>query len=230
MDFRLITYNVHGFPWIDTPIKQIVAWLVKNTDIAALQEVWCRHTEWAAAFAAHGWVFLRPARESHFASVFGSGLAYAWPSNRWQLQDARFYPFLRCIGIDVFVTKGWFRVDLATPEGAHVRILNTHMQADIDLVGPYLIDRTDEVRMVQARQLVETEMPLLRRCPIPLLLVGDINTGENWFPGFRLFSGPGIDHCGHPEEQTWQLLTNRICSEVGDWSDHLPVLWRVRPS
>ena len=227
MDFRLITYNVHGFPWTQTPIKQIVAWLVKNSDLAALQEVWCRHTEWAAAFASHGWVFLRPARESHFASVFGSGLAYAWPRSRWQLQDARFYPFLRCIGIDIMVSKGWFRVDLLTPDGRPVRILNTHMQADLDLIGSYFTELTEGVRMIQARQLIETEIPLLRQQPAPTLLVGDINTGQNWFSGFQLFPGSGIDHCGHPTGQPWKQLEQRVCSEAGDWSDHLPVCWRL---
>jgi len=51
---RLTTYNVQGFPWLSTPIGKMVTWIIQNCDVAALQEVYARHDEWTAAFAAQG--------------------------------------------------------------------------------------------------------------------------------------------------------------------------------
>jgi endonuclease/exonuclease/phosphatase family metal-dependent hydrolase len=221
MDIRIITYNVHCFPWIATPIKEIAAWIVRNGDIAALQEVWYRHTEWAAAFAAHGWVLLKPARESHFATVFGSGLALVYPSRSWQVQDARFYPFLRSAGLDSLVVKGWFRVDLLDPQGRPIRIINTHMQADIDLVGHLCPDYTGRLRKSQARQLMDS---VSGSAPI---VIGDMNTGEHLFNGFSLIHGTKLDHCAVPVGGPWSVKA-RVGSEAEGWSDHLPVSFFVQ--
>jgi endonuclease/exonuclease/phosphatase family metal-dependent hydrolase len=218
MDIRIITYNVHCFPWIATPIKEIVTWIVRNGDVAALQEVWYRHTEWAAAFAAHGWVFLKPAREAHFATVFGSGLALVMPGS-WQVQDARFYPFLRSAGLDSLVVKGWFRVDLRDPRGRPLRIINTHMQANLDLVG--LPDYTERIRKAQARQITDSVSDSMT------IVVGDMNTGENLFKDFNLIRGTELDHCAIPVGSPWSVKA-RVGSEADSWSDHLPVTFFLR--
>jgi len=153
-------------------------------DIIALQGVWCRHPEWTAAFAEHGWTFVRPARESQFAAFFGSGLAVAI-SSRWRLLDSRLYPFIS--GIDIPGMNGWFRVDLENvARGYHVRLLNVSCQ--LSLLGG------EEIRMAQSRQLTETEIER----NLPTLLTGEFNTDENWFHGFRRQG-----NCLYPAVQSW---------------------------
>ena len=164
----LISYNVNGFPWIPSPIKDIVSWIVQTSSVAALQEIWTNHSAWSAAFAAHGWVFLRPAREQHFASLFGSGLAVAWDPKRFSLQEARFYPFLA--SLDILLVRGWFQVELMAPSGKAVRIVNTHMQAEIEV---FTKRYSDVARKQQARQLFTS---LKQQPSKPTLIVGDMGT------------------------------------------------------
>ena len=232
MDLQIVTYNVHGFPWISVPIKQIVGWITKHADIVALQEVWTYHTEWSAAFAAQGWVFLHPARESHFATVLGSGLAFAWPSSRWSHRDSRQYPFLTSTGLDMLATKGWFRLDLFDQKtGYPLRIINTHLQADLDVAPQYFKRYVDLIRLNQARQLVSIN----QKTHIPTLLIGDMNTDKNLFEGFSMCPSEksvseftGIDRCGYLSGQPWTVNTWRVANEAEGWSDHLPIVWNLR--
>ena len=244
--FRLVSYNIRGFPWCDPPIKEIVAWLTKNSDIVALQEVWCRHAAWSAAFAAAGWVFLRPAREAHIAGLFGSGLAFAWPAAAWTLIDARQYPYLQATGLDQLAAKGWFRVELrpAAPASASasvptLRLINTHFQSDYDLFGDELHERTEALRMHQARQLAVTERGLRKHDPTTLI-VGDFNTDTCWIPGCQ-FIGEALsalphtfpparqhlDHLATWAPAAWLIGEHRVFTGL-NWSDHLPVRWILR--
>ena len=231
MDLRLISYNVHCFPWILTEIKEIVAWIVQTGNLVALQEVWGRHSEWAAAFAAHGWSFLRPARENHFTAMFGSGLAFAWPNGRWQLHDARQYPFLDAVGLDRFVVKGWFQLELSDSlTGATFRIINTHLQADLDVIGPYMETYTQTIRKKQARQLLAT---LKHQGPRQTLIVGDLNSEVCQFEPYCFLQKDKcptypslsriIDHCIALPGDGWILRDHRVIEK--EWSDHHPGLW-----
>jgi hypothetical protein len=187
MDIRLTSCNVNCFPWSFTPIRQKVAELIGSNEIIALQGVWCRHPEWTAAFAEHGWTLVRPARESQFVAIFGSGLAVAF-SGRWRLLDSRLYPFLS--GIDFPGIKGWFRVDLENvARGYPLRLLNASCQTTL-----LQINWAEEIRMAQGRQLTETET----EHDLPTLLTGEFNTDENWFRGFRRQG-----NCLYPARQAW---------------------------
>lgn len=239
MRVKLITYNVHCFPWTAPSIRNIVAWIVSHCDIAALQEIWCRHAEWSAAFAAHGWIFARPARENHIAGIFGSGLATAWRSQEWQLTESRFYPYLNSSGIDCLVVKGWFRVELrqsAVPTNT-LRIINTHMQSDYDIYGREFHHITEEIRRQQVTQLVTTEHET--SVPgVPTLVTGDMNTDNCWFPrGWLLpahLTAPAItfpasaeklDHCTPLGNAGWTVEGFHVSPL--DMSDHYPVAWTL---
>lgn len=178
----LIAYSVNGLPWTTVPIKQIVARIVEAGNIVALQEVWANHGAWSAAFAAHGWVFLRPAREQHIASLFGSGLAFAWCPTAWRAQEARFYPFLAHSGLDILLARGWFQAEFVTPAGRTVRIVNTHLQTDLDLLKPLTHRFSDVARGQQARQLVGA---LGRQPRRPTLIVGDTGTEQEMFGPYQ---------------------------------------------
>lgn len=181
MDIRLTSCNVNCFPWFQG-IRQKVAELIQQNEIIALQGLWCRHSEWTAALAEHGWTLVRPARESQFAAIFGSGLAVAF-SGRWRLLDSRLYPFLS--GIDFPGIKGWFRVDLES-RGYPLRLLN--VSCHLTLLGG------EEIRMAQGQQLTETETER----NMPTLLMGEFCTDENWFRGFRRQG-----NCLYPATQSW---------------------------
>jgi endonuclease/exonuclease/phosphatase family metal-dependent hydrolase len=233
--FRLVSYNVRGFPWCDPPIKEIVAWLTKNADIVALQEIWCRHTDWSAAFAAVGWVFLRPARETHITGLFGSGLAFAWPASVWNLVDARQYPYLHTTGLDQLAAKGWFRVEIKRHGGPSLQIINTHFQSDFELFSEELREITEIVRMNQARQLAMTERP-----QPTTLIVGDYNTDTCWIPGCQFIgealsalphtfppSSQHLDHLATRTPAAWHVHEHTVFTSVS-WSDHLPVRWTLQ--
>jgi len=185
MDIRLTSCNVNCFPWYQG-IRQKVAELIHQNEIIALQGLWCRHPEWTAAFADHGWTLVRPARESQFVAIFGSGLAVAF-SGRWRLLDSRLYPFLS--GTDFPGIKGWFRVDLENVARDYpLRLLNASCQIQMTLLGG------EEIRMAQGRQLTETE----KERDLPILLTGEFCTDENWFRGFRRQG-----NCLYPATQSW---------------------------
>lgn len=233
--FKLTTYNVHCFPWTTPAIRDIVTWVVSNSDIVSLQEIWCRHAEWSAAFAAHGWTFARPARENHIAAVFGSGLATAWRAAAWQLTDSRFYPFLDSSGLDQLVAKGWFRVELqsTTAPTDTLRLINTHMQSDYDVYGRELRHITEAIRRQQVAQLFAVESRTLP--PMPTLVMGDMNTDNCWFPGGWMTapavtfpsSAESLDHCTALGPTGWTVEGFRVSSI--DLSDHYPVSWILRP-
>jgi hypothetical protein len=187
MDLCLVSCNVECYPWSSISIRQKVAELIHQNEIIALQGVWCRHSEWVAAFSEHGWTLVRPARESQFVSIFGSGLAVAF-SGRWRLLDSRLYPFLS--GTDFPGIKGWFRVDLENvARGYPLRLLNASCQQA--LLGG------EEIRMAQGQQLTQTEGENIDQ--IPTLLTGEFCTDENWFRGFR----KTVTGCLYPARQAW---------------------------
>lgn len=235
MDLQLITYNINGLPWIRTPIQSIVPWIVRSGNLVALQEIWTNHADWAAAFAAHGWSFIRPSREHHFATLFGSGLAFAWPTGRWTLREARQYPFLDRTMFDIFATKGWFQLELVDALTQNsFRIANTHMQSDVDYIERFTHPHVHNVRMRQARQLVAA---LKLQPQKPTLIVGDINTEKCPFaePYTFLVSDKNptypslshcLDHCAALPTDEWILKNHRVAEEV-DYSDHCPVLWNL---
>jgi endonuclease/exonuclease/phosphatase family metal-dependent hydrolase len=235
MDFRLASYNVKCFPWLTTPIQEIVDWITQASDIVCLQEVWSKHALWSSAFAAKGWQFLRPARESHIAGVFGSGLAIAWKPHLFRVLEARLYPYLSAVGFDALVAKGWFHVEFQHVSGRTLRLLNTHMQSDYEICDDLWRPIAEPVRMAQALQMIETER---RLPPRPTLIVGDMNTEMCWFPECGWLTehcGPTfastsqiLDHCATWNGAAWKLVAHRVGRECGEWSDHWPVLWRLR--
>jgi len=236
MDTRLATYNVKCFPWSYVDIDAIVEWLTQSADIVALQEVWCRHAAWVTAFEERGWVFLRPPRETHIAAIFGSGLAVAWNSRKFALDEFMFYPYLSTVGFDSWVTKGWFRLDMHTPAGFHFRLINTHMQSEYEICDSLFRHVSEPIRMAQSLQLVSTEVQVPAS---PTLIVGDMNTETCWLPRCKwLVENMGVtfpnteqtlDHCACWRGDRWQVMDYRVASEC-KWSDHWPVLWRLRHS
>jgi len=233
MDLRLISYNMNGFPWIHTHIKEVVQWIVSTGNMVALQEIWTNHAQWTAAFAVHGWIFLRPARENHFASLYGSGLAFAWPNGRWILHDARHYPFLDCCMFEVFVIKGWLQLELSDIyTKKQFRLINTHMHSDIDTIEHLTHPYVHNIRVKQAKQLLTTTMNQIQ---LPTLIVGDLNSETCHFSPYRFLQrdltptypelSRILDHCASLPDHGWIMKEHRVIKK--DWSDHHPVMWSL---
>jgi endonuclease/exonuclease/phosphatase family metal-dependent hydrolase len=94
------------------------------------------------------------------------------------------------------------------------------MQADIDLMGWLCPEFTEGIRRDQARQLTRIEGDGI--------IVGDFNTGENWFQGFRLCRGTVLDHAAVPVREAWVCEWKRVGSDAKGWSDHLPVTFFLK--
>lgn len=226
---KLLTYNVQCYPWLPLWSKEIVTWITSQSgaNLVALQGLWSHHVEWSAAFAAHGWNLLRPARESHIATIggFGSGLAFAFPIGRWTLRDARYYPFLASSGLDTLVSKGWFQMELS----GGCRIINTDMQADLECLQRFAIikSHSDVVRRQQARQL----MAALERFDLnslPTLIVGSMHTKVCPFPDLSVVdsdSDSRVDHLALGPSLSCK--SHRVFSLETEWSEHWPVLFEV---
>jgi endonuclease/exonuclease/phosphatase family metal-dependent hydrolase len=73
---------------------------------------------------------------------------------------------------------------------------------------------------------------------VPTLLIGDLNTDQDLFEGFKFFPSEahtnefkGIDRCGYlnrKEGQGWTVIDWLASKEAEGWSDHLPVLWQLQ--
>ena len=135
------------------------------------------------------------------------------------------------MGLDMLATKGWFRIDLINNHTGHpLRVINTHLQADVDVLQSYFKRQADSLRLGQARQLATIE----RGSRVPTLLIGDMNTDKNIFDGFTMCPSEqavseftGIDRCGFASGQPWTVLGWRVAHEANGWSDHLPIVWRL---
>ena len=217
-----------------TNIRAIARWVNKSCDIVALQESWCRHSEWKSAFSQYGWSCVFPSREAHITGFFGSGLAFAYRMSDWELQDSRFYPFLATIGVDQLTVKGWFRIEAYHRRtGKLMRFLNTHMQSDYEIYDELWRQLSEPIRIAQAVQITDVE----RRMPrLPTLMLGDFNTETCWLPGCHFLSMNGaptfprtqemLDHCAVWNHHDWILINHHVdCVQL---SDHYPSVWTVK--
>ncbi len=235
---RIASYNVKGFPWEATPIAKIVRWATKRCDIIALQEVWCSRETWKTMFAAVGWSIVFPPREGQLTGM-GSGLAFAYRSTDWKIQDIRSYPYISSIGIDQLATKGWLRIEAYhVPTQQSMRLITTHTQSDyqcindyLQAIGTYWSACATAVRIKQAQQLAEIEC---RQTPKSTLILGDFNSETCLIPNTRflrtnkdptfLATGECLDHCATWSDDTrWKLTSHTVYK--APYSDHCPIIW-----
>lgn len=254
MDISIITYNIHGLPWIRCPVEAIAAWVLQRApDILCFQELFkvsdratmVRHLE------AGGYDVVVP--NDGIGAGLSSGLLTAYRRHRFRLVRATFQPFFDTIFEDCFANKGFHRLLLEDP--AYHRtfsILNTHLQSNVEL--RWLIGgmrRMCSIRSKQAAQILAFADD--HDAGIPALLVGDLNTDTDPHNYLRILhppkgaaatakitfpiTGENLDHvawmplqwsgaCGMCAVLGPRCVECRVHTEA-PWSDHLPVEYTI---
>lgn len=237
MGLRILTYNIHGLPWIQCPIEAILLWIyVKcRCDILCLQEVFSKKLKQKILALApkYNYRALFPEREPRCLGkpLLGfhtpSGLCILVRSDIPIVRAPRFDYFYKKTGLDALVNKGVFSVGIS--HGGHsFTVFNTHFQADFNEV-PCCPMKFEGVRASQEAQLYW----IVSHEAFPLV-VGDYNKKE-----FRFFdrfdpedrvtfphTGEHLDHLLLLKSTSGQFKSKGVSyfPEVR-FSDHLPVLF-----
>jgi len=233
---RILTYNVHGLPWIRCPIQSIFVWIQFQThaDIICLQEVFAKDLESQihACATKYGWVaYFADALPCWGKSVLRfhrpSGLCILVKSSIPVTKPPVFTPFVSTGGVDALVTKGILVLEV---EVHHKKkhIVNTHFQSDFTEVPccriPY-----NEIRHHQEQQLAA----LVRYLPSPIIC-GDFN--QESFVYFTSIdtkhhctfpqTGEHLDHLVVPNTHTLPTAKITYFDSI-PLSDHIPVLFEL---
>jgi endonuclease/exonuclease/phosphatase family metal-dependent hydrolase len=212
-DFDLLVYNTHGLPsWIagDDPETRfpIIGSHTERYDLTLLQEDFNHHEKLregtGTALVKRG----SPTRLPWCTFCSGDGLTTVsrLPAD-WQLEIEN-YTFATCSGWltganDCLATKGFQLLDLTTPGGARIFVVNTHMDA-----GEGESDReAREAQLETLRQVVQREVG-----DHALIVAGDLNLDASnpldraLLEAFMQSLGL-IDSGAHPTPPTnWEIL------------------------
>lgn len=239
MNIRVLTYNIHGLPWIQCDLDKILEWLftVPNADIICIQELWSEPARKKVSQVARqrGWHSYFPYDPVWLGSLLrgmtaGSGLCILAKPTLILKGAPLFKPFSLHGGVDSIMSKGFFLLTFAH-EGKLFNIVNTHLQSDFTEFDCCRICY-QKVRKFQEFELY-THMS---KKPNISLIIGDMNMSIfKWFERVD-----PRDHITFPE--TEEHLDHLIClkSDVEeiqhqktefydkvDLSDHIPVLFEV---
>ena len=236
MAVNFLTYNIHGLPWNRINVKGIADWIfrVSGSEAVCLQEVFSKtHRNYLVQRAeSEGWSALYPEGDATCIPGLecGSGLLTLLHPRLTVIGEPTFKPFKVVNGVDRFVSKGYFKVDIST--GLHnFQLFNTHMQSDVTEFWCYRLNYV-ATRSEQEKQLFLAATK--EECP---LILGDTNTCcFQYFhkvdPTFNItFPGTGehLDHLLVLERDANKLEYATTIYHVNvPWSDHIPVDYCVR--
>lgn len=236
MRLSVVSYNIQGLPWIQCPIHSILTWIkIKlNPDIICLQEVFsqklcstivdsCGSLNYDAYFPENMSTFL----QRLVGFVNPSGLCTLVRSDFFEKTSPIFKEYESCDGVDSFVRKGFFLLNLQK-QAKNFQIINTHLQSDFTEFSSFRINYHD-VRNLQENQLYQK----IKLYPFPLLF-GDFNRSH--FHYFEKFNKEF--HITFPQtgEQLDFMLIHKTISHLIknrktfyfdeiNVSDHIPVLF-----
>lgn len=239
MRIRLLTYNIHGLPWIRMDLSKILIWLftVPRADIICLQEVWSEEDrKQIAAYARNqGWHTHSPYDPAWLGSLLrgmtaGSGLCILTKSSFQLARPSIFKPFSLSSGVDAIMSKGYYMTTLRC-KGKVFNLINTHMQSDFTEFS------CCRVNYLKTRKLQEMELyHFINTRSDMTLLIGDMNTAIfKWFERVDPH-----DHVTFPE--TEEHLDHLIClksdmSKISHittdfydsvmLSDHIPIVYEI---
>lgn len=234
---RILTYNIHGLPWIRCPIQSIFTWITvqTNADIICFQEVFSKSLEKdIQTYSRHlGWKCFIADKLPCFGKSYlrfhcPSGLCILIKNHIPVLGEPSFIPFIEAAGVDNLVTKGIFIVKIQF-EQKELQILNTHFQSDFTELPCCRIEYSD-IRKQQEIQLAS----VVRSIEYPLIC-GDFN--QDSFLYFDKFqedqhhitfpqTGEHLDHMLIPSfcKQTIKSKSSLYFHKI-NLSDHIPVLF-----
>jgi exonuclease III len=231
MRLSILTYNVHGLPWITCPIETIANWSLRHSgaEILCFQEVWTSRLRAVLKKKAEeiGW-------SAHFPKEtrwLGSGLAILSHPKFTLAEPTEFRPYTISHGVDSFATKGYFTASFLVPgKGKIINVMNTHLQSDLTDCVCFRVNYENS----RALQEIELYHGATRK-QLPFL-IGDMN-----MPHFDWFSL--IDRESHvtfPETEEHldhAIILERDAAKIRHkkttyfddilWSDHIPVVYDV---
>jgi endonuclease/exonuclease/phosphatase family metal-dependent hydrolase len=250
MDISIITYNIHGLPWIRCPVEAIAAWVLqKSPDIVCFQELF-KKTDRAAMtrFLEAGAYTVSEPRDDIGAGL-SSGLLTAHRRHRFRPVTSSFQPFFDTLLEDSFANKGFHRLVLEDPAFKRTfSIFNTHLQSNVEL--RWLIGGMDRMRSIRSKQAAQIlAFADDHDAGIPALLVGDLNTHTDPHRYMRILhppddvkvtfpaTGENLDHvawmplqwsgdCGMCAVLGPRCVECRVHTEA-PWSDHVPVEYTI---
>jgi endonuclease/exonuclease/phosphatase family metal-dependent hydrolase len=251
-----ITYNVHGLPWVATPMEKIICWLLEiQVPIICFQEVFTTRGReiLRERLRPFGYTVLFPRDEG--VTLFPSGLVTAIHHGTYRVVGAAFRPFLDYHNVEIFANKGFHRIHLEDVQtGRRFHVINTHTQSDEEVMMWTRYAFKKAIRFKQAAQMLahcEEEERLVD----PVLVVGDFNQESSLHPHLRTLhppstvpmrkatffsTGEDLDHVAWmPTLWHTQRPGCGFCGIEGpvldfckvhdvDWSDHAPVEMKVR--
>ena len=249
---ELLTYNTHGLPWSRDNTKDICAWIKETRPrIVCLQEVFRRATraEYKDYLERHGYQVVLP--DDSGVAMISSGLLFAFLTHYYSLRSHCFCPFQDYNNIEIFANKGFHVVRLYDKTALRdIVIGNTHTQSDTEISWIFgkAVSRT---RKLQFQQIVEHFTGVLD----PVLVAGDFNCETSPYPALRFLhplndnlirkstfydTGEDLDHVAWLPFQ-WAKDGCGLCDIVRQgpilescvvfdksWSDHYPVLFKIR--
>ena len=241
MVLRILTYNIHGLPWINCPMKSILMWIrwKADPDIICLQELFSKGLQEKVELYAPflGYRVYNPEHHTCFGKTYmkfhsPSGLCILVKNGIPICDEPYFEAFDDASGVDRLVKKGIFVVSVVY-KGKRFDILNTHFQSDFTELPCYRL-RYDATRMAQELQLAK----LCKKYSLPFIL-GDFNQSRFTFlkkfdTEYHVTFPSTFEHLDHAVFRNEQRdLFKKIFVEYYDdcnLSDHIPVLYGVELS
>ena len=233
---RILTYNVHGLPWIRCPIQSMFVWIKFHIDpdVLCLQEVFAKdlQTQIQACATKYGWVaYFADSLPCWGKSILRfhspSGLCILVKSTIPVTKPAVFTPFVCSGGVDALVTKGILTLEIHFAQ-KKIDIVNTHFQSDFTEF-PCCRFNYPDIRTHQEQQLAAFVSYL--RCPI---ICGDFNQESFvYFLSFAdekhctfLQTGEHLDHLLTLRTKPISFVNKKITYfDTLPLSDHTPVLF-----
>jgi endonuclease/exonuclease/phosphatase family metal-dependent hydrolase len=239
MGLRILSYNIHGLPWIQCPIETILLWafLKSEADVICLQEVFTETLKQKIIRESRKYR-MTPYFPPNEPACFGRkylrfgvpcGLCILVADHIDVTNVGKFSFFLEKGGLDRIVNKGYFSIDILY-RGHPLKIVNTHFQSDFSEISCMRLNY-DDVRDLQESQLYA----FCLQCPFPVIC-GDFN--QNTFRFFQKFddehnvtfpsTGEHLDHLLLLKRNESRIKSKKVIyfSDV-DLSDHIPVLFEL---
>lgn len=252
-DVHVVTYNIHGLPWVSCPHQTIAEWLAEDVGapLLCLQEVFTSRGRdiLTRILEAHGYHVLSPLDGG--VTFIGSGLLTAVHRSRYRVRTSCFQSFMAYKNVEIFANKGFHSLWLEdVGNGRRFYLVNTHTNSDPEV--PWFNGNTYQeivkVRRKQAEQILDYFEA--KNTTDPVLVVGDLNQEVSLHPHLRslqpvafdprlkkrtfLPTGQDLDHVAWLPLQ-WASRSCRFCLDQGPqllrcrvhdqqpWSDHAPV-------
>lgn len=250
---HIVTYNIHGLPWVSCPHVLIAEWLATHVcaPILCFQEVFTSRgrEKLMQVLDVNGYDVLVPHDEG--VSCLTSGLLTAVKRHDFRVLTTCFQSFLSYTNVEIFANKGFHVVWLEDCKTQNrFFLVNTHTNSDPEI--PWFNGNTHcaivKVRRQQAEQILEYFGT--KREVDPVLVVGDLNQEVSIHPHLRFLhpvtadprlkkctflpTGEDLDHVAWLPLQ-WASKTCIFCLDQGPqllnckvhddkrWSDHAPV-------